>query len=135
MSRTSLFKEISSGTAIPEGKLAYFRERQRDRIYDLIMDLFLKRNKADGLTKADIARIINKNPSQITRWFSNPSNWTLDTISDLMLAISKGEIEFSESKFSNIKKKNCTQMDNLETAAMIVSSTEKSSITIVRAGY
>lgn len=88
--------DMDRKTPIPEGKLAYFRERGKNRLYDFIIGRFVAREKASQLTRADLARRINKKPEQITRWLASPSNWTLDTISDLMLAIYGSELGFSE---------------------------------------
>lgn len=83
--------EVLNGERIPLGTLSYFRERFRDRLYDLVMEEFLKQNTETGLTRAEVARRIGRRPEQITRWFGAPGNWTLETVSDLMLAISKSE--------------------------------------------
>ena len=83
--------EVVSGEKIPLGTLSYFRERFRDRLYDLVMEEFLKQDAKNGLTRAEVARRIGRRPEQITRWFSAPGNWTLETVSDLLLAVAKSE--------------------------------------------
>ena len=109
-SRTSFLTEIIDGkTPIPERKLAYFRERQRNRLYDFIVSKFLEREKSD-FTKADLARRLQKRPEQITRWLSTPGNWTLDTISDLTLAIYGEELEFAIRPFEERSERNSTQI-------------------------
>lgn len=87
---TSFLSELydDNGT-LPVGVQEYFRQRQRNRFYELVIREFLK----SGLTKAALARRMGRKPEQITRWLSAPSNWTLDTVSDLLLAICKGELE------------------------------------------
>ena len=45
-------------------------------------------SEEEGFSRADLARKLRARPSQITRWLSSPGNWTLDTISDLLLAMS-----------------------------------------------
>lgn len=97
--------EILEGVKIPLGKLAYFRGRLRHRLYDLIIREFLRQEKAQGLTRGEVARRIGRNPAQITRWFSTPSNWTLDTISDLMVAMGT-EPDFSVGSLVEEKPKN-----------------------------
>lgn len=112
---TSFLAEISDiSTKIPEGKLAYFRERQRSRLYEFIIKRFLEKEKSHGLSKATLAKRINKRPEQITRWLSTPGNWTLDTISDLMLAICGCEIDFLENDLSVVRPRNITQLENLK---------------------
>jgi hypothetical protein len=52
-----------------------------------------------GLTKKAIALRLGKEPSQITRWLSGPGNWTLDTLSDLLLAMD-AELDPTIARFS-----------------------------------
>lgn len=81
-----------SGSTIPLGKRAYFQERLKGRAYDLVVNEFLRQRDMDPtLTQATIARRLEKRPEQINRWLSGPGNWTLETLSDLLLAICGGE--------------------------------------------
>lgn len=79
--------EILEGEKIPLGKLAYFRERLRNQLYELVITEFLDQEKTKNLTRAELARRIGRRPEQITRWLGAPGNWTIDTVSDLMLAM------------------------------------------------
>ena len=90
-SRKPFLSEVFDGDKIPLGTLSYFRERFRDRLYDLVIEEFLKQRAENDLTRADVARRIGRRPEQITRWFGAPGNWTLETVSDLLLAIAKAE--------------------------------------------
>ena len=89
--KNNFLSEVLNGGRIPLGTLSYFRERFRDRLYDLVLDGFFKQEEETGLTRADVARRIGRRPEQITRWFGAPGNWTLETVSDLLLAIAKSE--------------------------------------------
>ena len=92
-SQTSKESEIESDIAkLSAGTLAYFQERFRARIYDLVVRE-LEAYKARGATQAQLARRIGKRADQISRWLSNPGNLTLDTISDLLLGLSGGELK------------------------------------------
>src|ERR1700682_1291738 len=85
-SRISFLSEIFEGLKgkkIPQSRLVYLRARLRNRIYDLVVSEFLRQHGK----KADLASRIGRDRAQITRWLSSPSNWTLDTISDLMAAM------------------------------------------------
>jgi hypothetical protein len=104
--QTSFLSEISAGQPIPLGKLAYFRERFRDRLYELVVSEFLKKERAGQLTRADLARRIGRKPEQISRWLGAPGNWTLETVSDLLLAISKSELIFELSPLENRAPRN-----------------------------
>ncbi len=91
--KTSFISEIESGDPLSPGTLAYFRERQRNRVHEVVLQEFLK----SGITKADLARRLGKDAAQITRWLAAPGNWEIDTISDFLLAISGGEFQPSIS--------------------------------------
>jgi hypothetical protein len=104
--QTSFLSEISNGETIPLGKLAYFRERFRDRLYELVVSEFLKKERNKELTRADLARRIGRKPEQITRWLGAPGNWTLETVSDLLLAIAKSELDFKLSPLENHAARN-----------------------------
>ena len=85
--------EIESDTAIlSEGTRAYFQDRLHTRLYDLVIKE-LESYKARGATQAQLAARIGKRADQISRWLSSPGNWTLDTISDLLLGMSGGELK------------------------------------------
>jgi len=93
-SQTGILSEILKNGTPSAATLAYFRERLRHRIHQFVLGEFRNRQK-DGLTQADVARFLDRRPEQVHRWLGTPGNWTLDTVSDLLLAISKAELEFS----------------------------------------
>lgn len=78
---------------IDAGDRAYFQSRLRNRIFDLILKKFVEQQKASGLTKAILARRIERAPAVITRYLSAPSNLTIETISDLILGICGEELD------------------------------------------
>jgi hypothetical protein len=78
-------------TLIPPGTLGYFRGRNRWRVYEIVLREFQK----SGLTQADLARRMGKRPEVISRLLGAPGNWGLDTVSDLLFAISGGEPVYS----------------------------------------
>jgi hypothetical protein len=85
----SILSEIEGDGPLTEGTLAYFRERQRNRVHEFVLREFIK----SGLSRADFARRIGKAPEQITRWLAAPGNWELDTISDFLLGTTGAELE------------------------------------------
>lgn len=79
-------EDLSSN--IPIGKLEYMRERLRNDLYDFVFGKFLEEHEARGLTKADLARRLNRDPGQLNRLLGAPGNWTLGMVSDLLVGIS-----------------------------------------------
>jgi hypothetical protein len=81
-----------AGDTIPAGQRGYFQERLKGRVYELIVSEFVNQCRLDSsVTQAAIGRRIDRRPEQINRWLSGPSNLTLETVSDLLLAICGGE--------------------------------------------
>lgn len=68
-------------------RIAYFRQRQRNHVYEAIVKALEEAAHTRGIKRKDIAKTLGKEPSQISRWLSGPANWGLDTISDLLLAV------------------------------------------------
>ncbi|MGD9540711.1 MAG: hypothetical protein AB7V61_07225 [Methylocystis sp.] len=89
-SATFLYKPFARDQ-IDVATLAYFRQRNRGRIYSLVLDEFVQ----SGLTQADLAARLGKRPEIICRWLGSPGNWGIDTVSDLLFAIKGAEAEYS----------------------------------------
>ncbi len=85
-----------SGPPIPRATRAYFQQRLRNRVFNHLLERF-EAARAKGLTKAMLARRIEKSPEQITRWLGAPSNLTLDVACELLLGIAAEEFELSSS--------------------------------------
>ena len=82
-----VWTQISKAKELPQKALGYFRARLKNRLHELILIEFMKLEKKRGFTKSDMAKRIHKKPEQITRLLGAPGNWTLDTVSDLLLAM------------------------------------------------
>lgn len=79
--------DANNRNRINAGALAYMRERHRNHVYSLVLDEF----ERSGINQATLAARLGKAPEIISRWLSGPGNWTLDTESDLLFAISGAE--------------------------------------------
>ena len=78
---------------VPKGVFGYFRGRNKHRLYNLVIREF----KKSGLSQADLARRLGKTPDVVCRWLAGPTNWTIDTVSDLLFAISGAEAKYEIS--------------------------------------
>jgi hypothetical protein len=85
--QTSFLSEIIGAERIPVGRLAYFRGRLGNRIHELVLTEFSRLSKAGKINKAQLAKRIGRQPEQVTRWLGSPGNWTIETFSDLLLAM------------------------------------------------
>jgi hypothetical protein len=83
----SFLTEILEGKPIPAGKLAYFRARLRYALHDLVLREFVRQEDAGKINKAQLARRIGRKPEQVSRWLGAPGNWTIDTVSDLLIGM------------------------------------------------
>lgn len=85
---------FSSALSDPQGEippevLSYFRAWMKERFHDLVLAEFsCRKRQRPELTQAEIARRLGRRPEQVHRWLAAPGNWTLETASDLLLAIS-----------------------------------------------
>jgi hypothetical protein len=79
--------ENTSKRALKRRDRAYYQQRQRNRVFAAIVGLFAEEAEKGRITKKSLADMLGKDPSQITRWLSVPSNLELDTISDILLAM------------------------------------------------
>jgi hypothetical protein len=89
----NLFEEICAGEPIPIGKLAYFRTRLRLELYEFILRRF---HAQETLTKAELARRIHRSPDVVNRWLGAPGNWTIDTLSDLLIGMGRVFVSFDD---------------------------------------
>ena len=80
------FEQISADP-LTEAEKVYFREYTRRNIHDAILKKFIEVSSESGVTRTQIAQRLGINKSQVTRWLSSSHNWTVDSVSDLLLAM------------------------------------------------
>jgi hypothetical protein len=67
--------------------IAYYRRRHQIKVFAELAKFFANEAENGRTTRKEIATLLGKDPAQITRWLSSPSNLESDTISDLLLAM------------------------------------------------
>ena len=66
---------------------ALIAERNRARLYDVVIAALAAEGKAGRLSRDDLAQRLGKTRQEIDDTLSGPSDWTLDTVSDLLWAV------------------------------------------------
>ena len=77
----------SSKKELKRRDIAYYRRRQQNRVFTAVAQLFAEEAENGNITKKELAELLGKDPAQISRWLGAPSNFELDTISDILLAM------------------------------------------------
>jgi hypothetical protein len=74
---------------IPDRILKYFQAHLRYALHAYVVDLFYQQasDPSLNLTKAKLGRRLGKAPARISRLLGRPGNWTLDTISELLVGM------------------------------------------------
>lgn len=78
---------------IPSGLLEYMQTRNRMHAFTLVQKEF----ERSGISQAELADRLGKGPDVVCRVLGAPGNWTLDTVSDYLWAISGAEIDYKLS--------------------------------------
>lgn len=98
--------ENSSKLKTPKRRdVAYYRQRQRNRVLATLVKFFSEEAERRGITKRDWAEATGKEPSQLTRWTTTPSNLELDTISELLLPFD-AEMDYCIVRFADRSRPN-----------------------------
>jgi hypothetical protein len=72
---------------VPKRTIAYFTRRLQHHLHELVIREFYRLADTGKMTPGRLAKRLDKDPAQITRWLGAPGNWTLDTWAQLMVGI------------------------------------------------
>lgn len=92
-SRTTTLSKPTGEERIPIASLGYMRARNKHRLYTLVIREF----KKSRISQTTLARRLGKGTDVVCRLLAAPGNWQLDTISDLLFAISGTEVAYDVS--------------------------------------
>jgi hypothetical protein len=96
---------ISKLEEVKNRDLFYYRQRSKNRVFEALTAFFAEEAERRGVTKRDIAESLHRDPAQITRWLTVPSNLTVESISDLLLSLG-AEMDYSVGRFEDRSKPN-----------------------------
>ena len=77
----------TSETRLSEREIRFNRRAKRNAVFSELLGYFAQLAESGVLNKRTLALRLDQDPSRITTIFREPSNLTLDTISDLLLAM------------------------------------------------
>jgi hypothetical protein len=77
------------GERVPLGTLIYFRVRNQQHFWEMIIGEFEK----SGITQAELCRRTGRDPKRVCDFLGSPGNHTLNTISDYLFAMSGAQPE------------------------------------------
>ena len=114
--------------------IAYYRRRQQNRVFALLAKFFADEAEAGRISKKALADRLGKDPAQITRWLSEPKNFELDTLSDLLLAMD-AELDHNIVRFCERVKPNYVHPNALfpivtESATINVTASKSPDVTL-----
>lgn len=89
------------------GTLSYFRTRNKGRVYNLVMEEFLK----SGISQTALGKRLDMDAGQLSRYLNSPGNWTIDTLSDFLFAIAGAEANYTSSYPLDLAQRNDTEPD------------------------
>lgn len=84
---TQTMLQSITNDVISAKEIAYYNRRLQNLVFQAVITAFSNEVKAGCITRAALAKRTRTSRSQITRWFAHPANWTLDTISTLLIGM------------------------------------------------
>ena len=111
--RTPVKSEIAGDDPFSDYALGYLNERVRNSFYDYVLRRFHETAEREGLTKAKLAKRLGIGPARVTRLLGAPGNWTLDTVSELLVGICREELRPQSESYLERAPRNFQSADTL----------------------
>ena len=112
--KTPLKFEIAGDEPLSEYSLGYLNERVRNSFYDYVLRRFHEAVQQKSLTKAKLARRLGLEPARVSRLLGSPGNWTLDTVSELLVGICREELRPQSEPYLERVVRNLQSKDLLQ---------------------
>lgn len=112
----ALLSELNGNARLSVGTRAFLGARARNAVFTFIHNK-LREAKAQGLTQAQLAERLGKDPGRLSNTLSSPGNWTIDTIAELLFGISKSELVLSDQPLLGRRAGNARATDLLDEPA------------------
>jgi antitoxin component HigA of HigAB toxin-antitoxin module len=80
-------ERIGKNETVPKRIRSYYQQRFQQQVFARLALAFAERADEFNLTKSSLAALMGKDKSQINRILSHPTNMTLDTLSEISLAL------------------------------------------------
>ena len=110
---TQVKSELVGDDPLSDYALGYLNERARNNFYDYVLRRFHEAVEKEKLTKAKLARRLGLEPARITRLLGSPGNWTLDTVSELLVGICREELKPQSEPYLDRPVRNLQSEDLL----------------------
>jgi hypothetical protein len=110
----ALLSELNGDGRLSEGTRAFLGARARNAVFDFVHER-LREAKDQGLTQAQLALRIGKDPGRLSNTLSSPGNWTIDTIAELLFGICRSELAPADRPLLGRSIGNARARDLLDT--------------------
>lgn len=104
---TSVLRKPTGVAKVPSPVFAYLQTRNRLHAFNRVQREFEK----SGISKADLAKRMGKGADRISHLLGAPGNWTLDTVSDLLFALTGAELTYAVTYPTEKPARNATKPD------------------------
>lgn len=111
--KISVKSEVEGDEPLSDYAIGYLNARVRNGFYDYVLRRFDEEARKRGLSKAELARRLNLGPDRISKLLGSPGNWTLDTVSELLVGICREELVPDSRSYLNRASRNFRAEDDL----------------------
>ena len=112
--KTPVRSEIAGDEPLSDYALGYLNQRVKNSFYDYVLRRFQEAAEQEELTKTKLAKRLGVTPSRVTRLLGSPNNWTLDTVSELLVGICREELRPTSEPYIGRATRNRQPKDLLQ---------------------